>query len=152
MKYLKFRRSEGEFDWNYPFDFCGSLYTRESMVLVYNAIEDRQKLLKPNTFEYIGNVTIKKKMLAKDKQYCMCFNLPVMTVITVNKVQDIYSTPVYKLDTEENKGDEEEDVLQIMNDALINNREYDIDGYYAKTHFSAIHIGDFKLKPLKSEA
>ena len=26
LKFLKFRRSETEFDWNYPFDFCGSIY------------------------------------------------------------------------------------------------------------------------------
>ena len=86
IKYLKFRRSEGEFDWNYPFDFCGSIYALESVLEVMDKIEDKSKMLKPNTFEYIGNVTIKKNLMAKDQQYCMCLNYPVMTVITVNKV------------------------------------------------------------------
>ena len=26
LKFLKYRRSETELDWNYPFDFCGSVY------------------------------------------------------------------------------------------------------------------------------
>ncbi len=26
LKLLKYRRSETELDWNYPFDFCGSIY------------------------------------------------------------------------------------------------------------------------------
>jgi len=34
-------------------------------------------------------------MLAKDFPYCLCLNAPSMTVITINKVQNIYNTPVY---------------------------------------------------------
>ena len=26
LDFLKFKRSETELDWNYPFDFCGSIY------------------------------------------------------------------------------------------------------------------------------
>ncbi len=96
MKYIKFRRNETELDWNYPFDFCGSIYRLETIEEVINKVEDKSKLLKPNTFEYAGNLAIKKHMIAKDKQYCMCMNMPVMTVVTVNKVQDIYQTPVYE--------------------------------------------------------
>ena len=96
MKYLKFRRNETELDWNYPFDFCGSIYLLDSIKDVIKAIDQTSKILKPNSFEYIGNLAIKTKMLAKEQQYCMCLNLPVMTVITVNKVQDLYATPVYQ--------------------------------------------------------
>jgi hypothetical protein len=66
MKYLKFKRSDGELDWNYPFDFCGSIYRLETVIEVMDNIEDKQKMLKPNTFEYIGNVTIKKKSIGKN--------------------------------------------------------------------------------------
>lgn len=103
MKYLKYRRNETEMDWNYPFDFCGTIYRLDSVIQVIEVIEDKNKILKPNTFEYAGNVAIRNKMLAKDQQYCMCMNLPVMTVITVNKVQDIYQTPVYEFKQEEMK-------------------------------------------------
>lgn len=57
--------------------------------------EEPEKMKKPNSFEYIGNATIKKKLLVREQPYSMCFNRPVMTVVTVNKVQDIYNTPVY---------------------------------------------------------
>ncbi len=67
MRYLKYRRSETELDWNYPFDFCGSIYSLESVIKVIDGIDDKQKMLRPNTFEYIGNMTIKKKLLAKDQ-------------------------------------------------------------------------------------
>ena len=36
-------------------------------------------------------------MLARNQPYSICLDRPVMTVITVNKVQDIYNTPVYRL-------------------------------------------------------
>jgi len=31
LTFLKFRRSESELDWNYPFDFCGSIYRLSSV-------------------------------------------------------------------------------------------------------------------------
>ena len=31
VTYLKYRRSETELDWNYPFDFCGSIYRLDSV-------------------------------------------------------------------------------------------------------------------------
>lgn len=61
------------------------------------SIQDRTKINKPNSFEYIGNLTIRQKLLAKDFPYSLCLNIPVMTVVTVNKVQDQYKTPVYNL-------------------------------------------------------
>lgn len=85
-KYLKFRRSETQYDWNYPFDFCGSIYRLNSIISIIDLCEEPNKMLKPNTFEFIGNMTIKKKLLTKDQPYSMCFNDPVMTVVTVNKV------------------------------------------------------------------
>ena len=45
LKYLKFRRSETEMDWNYPFDFCGSLYRLESILQVIKHVEDKKSLL-----------------------------------------------------------------------------------------------------------
>lgn len=51
-----------------------------------------------------------------------------MTVITVNKVQDIYDTPVYEF-----KGKtEEDDCLQIMNTYMRERKQLDIDGFYSK--------------------
>ena len=54
-KWLKFRRDSAKLDWNYPFDFCGSFYRFENVLTIFNAIDDKSKMLKPNHFEFIGN-------------------------------------------------------------------------------------------------
>jgi len=86
LLFLKFRRSETELDWNYPFDFCGSIYRLVSVEEVLSKIEPISQILKPNTFEFAGNKAIKFNMLAKNMPYSICLNWPVVTVITVNKV------------------------------------------------------------------
>lgn len=86
LQFLKFRRSETEMDWNYPFDFCGSIYRLNSVEEVLHKIMPISQILKPNTFEFAGNKAIKYNMLAKNMPYSICLNWPVMTVITVNKV------------------------------------------------------------------
>ena len=95
LRFLKYRRSETELDWNYPFDFCGSIYRVEQVEKVIQKIQPIEKILKPNTFESAGNQAIKMNMLAKDFAYCLCLNAAAVTVITINKVQNIYNTPVY---------------------------------------------------------
>ena len=72
-----------------------------------------------------------------------------MTVITVNKVQDVYDTPVYEFKSEGQT--EEDDVLEIMNQCMRDSVDLDIDGYYARQLFNSVHIGDFKIKPVRSE-
>jgi hypothetical protein len=86
IKFLKYRRSETELDWNYPFDFCGSIYRADTIDKVIKKIQPIEKILKPNTFEVAGNQAIKMNMLAKDYPYCLCLNAPVTTVITINRV------------------------------------------------------------------
>ena len=129
LNFLKFRRSETEFDWNYPFDFCGSIYRLTQVFQVLDKIEPENKILKPNTFEFSGNKAIKFNMLAKSHPYSLCLNWPVTTVITVNKVQDIYNTPVYEFKTEETKESCEEDCLLALNDYLKQGKSIDFDYY-----------------------
>ena len=70
-----------------------------------------------------------------------------MTVVTVNKVQDVYATPVYEF-TPEHEGD----VLEVMNQYMRDGRDLDVEGYYARQQFNSVHIGDFKLSEAKEEA
>jgi hypothetical protein len=145
-RYLLFDRTETELDWNYPFDFCGSIYLLDRVVSIMDAIEDKEKIRKPNTFEYAGNLAMKKSGLEKNQKLCLCLNKPAMTVITVNKVQEVYDTPVYDFKP---SSDEEGDALEIMNRYMREGRELDFENYYAKQQFNSVHIGDFKLKPLE---
>jgi cellulose synthase/poly-beta-1,6-N-acetylglucosamine synthase-like glycosyltransferase len=62
-----------------------------------------------------------------------------LTVVTVNKVQDVYATPVYEFTQEEG------DVLEVMNQYMREGKALDVEGYYARQHFNSVHIGDFKL-------
>lgn len=50
-----------------------------------------------------------------------------MTVVTVNKVQDIYNTPVYEFKPEEQQ--EGEDVLEVMNKYYETGRQFN-SSYY----------------------
>lgn len=92
--------------------------------------------MKPNTFEYAGNKAIKFNMLAKNMPYSICLNWPVVTVITVNKVQSIYNTPIYNLkgftEPEEETKDQtssEDDCLLQMNRFFKNKEELDMAFY-----------------------
>ena len=54
--FFKYKRDDTELDWNYPFDFCGSIYLRTTVSdEIVPRILDQQKMLKPNTFEFAGN-------------------------------------------------------------------------------------------------
>lgn len=123
---LEYERSTSELDWNYPFDFCGSIYLLDRVVTVMEAIAELGKIKRPNVFEYLGNKAIKDKSIASAYKLCLCLNIPVLTVITVNKVQDVYETPVYDFET-----GGEQDVLEVMNECMREGKELDCEGYYA---------------------
>ena len=40
LKYFLYNRSETELDWNYPFDFCGSIYLLDRVIEVIENITD----------------------------------------------------------------------------------------------------------------
>jgi hypothetical protein len=52
-------------------------------------------------------------MLAKTMPYSICLNWPVTTVITVNKVQNFYNTPIYNLKGFDEKDEETKDSVQF---------------------------------------
>ena len=58
------------------------------------------------------------------------------TVITINKVQDVYNTPVYEFS--------ESDCLLELNKCLEKGEKIDLE-YYRRQMFPSVHIGDFKL-------
>lgn len=95
-------------------------------------------------------------MLARNQPYSLCLNWPVMTVVTVNKVQDIYNTPVYRLQQveeskEEKKGEvdpreEEEACLEYMNSLLEQRHIINLE-HYKEQVFNSVHVGDFVSTP-----
>jgi hypothetical protein len=77
-------------------------------------------------------------MLAKNFPYSLCLNQPSMTVITINKVQTVYNTPVY---------DCEED-LNALNKHIDLGTKINLE-FYRANQFSAVHIGDFVTEPIR---
>ena len=66
----KYRRCDTHLDWDYPFDFCGSLYRWEHVKWVFENVQPREKVLRPNHFEYYGNLALKDSQLLKDYPLC----------------------------------------------------------------------------------
>ena len=112
-------RVETNYDWNYPFDFCGSFYRHSHVLQIYNLVVANYpaKVLRPNHFEFYGNVVIKSTGLLEKFPECVCLSRPVMTVVTVNKVQEIYDTPVF---------DSEDNILILMNQYMKDGKTYDL--------------------------
>ena len=71
-------------------------------------------------------------MLAKDYPYCLCLNAAAMTVITINKVQSTYNTPVYDSPCD----------LVTLNAYIVSNTKIDLN-YYRLNQFYSVHIGNF---------
>ena len=96
---LKYKREETQMDWNYPFDFCGSIYRSHHVQKILTHMLDQypEKICRPNHFEFFGNKIINEFKIIDDFPCCLCLNFPCLTVVTVNKVQDIYNTPIYLL-------------------------------------------------------
>jgi len=89
-------------DWNYPFDFCGSIYRSSHVQSILSHMVDcyPDKICRPNHFEFFGNKIVVEFKIADEFPCCLSLNFPCLTVVTVNKVQEIYSTPVYQLKLE----------------------------------------------------
>lgn len=92
--------------------------------------------MKPNTFESQGNQAIKMNMLAKDYPYCLCLNAAAITVITINKVQNIYNTPVYDSAMD----------LNALNAYIDSDTKIQLN-HYKLNQFNSVHIGAFVTEP-----
>ena len=117
---------------------------------VVQKISPANRIARPNTFEFEGNKEIKFNMLARNQPYSLCLNWPVSTVITVNKVQDVYNTPVYRLSQVEESKEadpkaDEAACLEYMNTLLESGHSIDL-AYYREQIFSSVHVGDFITK------
>lgn len=71
-------------------------------------------------------------MLAKDYPYCLCLNAAAMTVITINKVQSTYNTPVYDSPIQ----------LDQLNCYIDSKTNINLN-HYRLNQFNSVHIGAF---------
>eukprot|EP01127_Copromyxa_protea_P018000 TRINITY_DN5574_c0_g1_i1.p1 TRINITY_DN5574_c0_g1~~TRINITY_DN5574_c0_g1_i1.p1 ORF type:complete len:491 (+),score=67.85 TRINITY_DN5574_c0_g1_i1:589-2061(+) len=135
---LKFNRTEGTHDWDYPFELCATIYRKTDVISYFEWIEHNygvEGLSHPNKLEVCGSRLFKKNDHPDaDKVHCTCLSQPVLAVITVNRVQDVCGAPIYDELTVE-----ELDVL------LWEGSEYDEEFYVNNAkEMKSCHIGDFK--------
>mmetsp|Transcript_25090 Transcript_25090/g.60352 ORF Transcript_25090/g.60352 Transcript_25090/m.60352 type:complete len:376 (+) Transcript_25090:131-1258(+) len=95
---MRFRRILGTEDWNYPWNLCGGIYRGSDSLAVLKCIESKSGRLAfghPNHFEVNGNIAISSAKLDEKRPYSACPKHGLSSVITINRVQDIYKNPIY---------------------------------------------------------
>jgi len=136
---LRFDRSIATEDWNYPFELCATLMHKTAIADTLVAVAQHygsDGLSHPNKLEVSGSRLFSKHLVDYAKlTQCICLKTPVMSVITVNRVQDVCENRIY---TEISL-----DELEAHFDA---HRLLDL-AYYRSKLFDAVHIGDFVLAP-----
>eukprot|EP01041_Mallomonas_annulata_P008675 gene8675-17908_t len=103
--YLQFNYNESTHDWNYPFCLCGSIYRTsdiERLLKITVKNELKSNLRNPNILEYSCNKTFQSSKLSQIYTKACCHTYPVLTVVTVNRVQDTYDVPIYSTSTSKN--------------------------------------------------
>lgn len=135
---LRFDRMTATEDWNYPFELCATLMHKSMVsdvllcILQTNGLDGMSH---PNKLEvtgsrlFSGNLTPHAQLKA-----CLCLKKPVLSVITVNRVQDVCENRIY-----------DEISLDELEKHLDDGRRLKLS-YYRERIFDAVHIGDFELE------
>eukprot|EP01083_Nonionella_stella_P180857 646037_1 len=131
-------------DWNYLWDLCGTIYAKQDVITIYQGIKNKfpSKCLSPNRFEVLGNKLINLIYPGMSmNMFAACYKKPIMSVITINRVQKDYNVPIY------DKFQKSVDELLVY---FINEREIDLHKYSLQT-FNSVHISELKLMPKKDK-
>jgi len=137
---LKFNRFDGTYDWNYPFELCATILRKEDVISIMEMIEKlngREGISHPNKFEVCGAQLFSLKAHPKHTlKNCTCLSNPVLSVVTVNRVQDVCTNPIFQ-----------QVELSTLDGYFWEELEFDIEYYqkHCKT-FNAVHIGDCVIK------
>jgi hypothetical protein len=123
--FIKFNFMDSELDWNYPFDFCGSFYILSTLESIIHSIEFNH----PNNLEFNGNKYISTNSEMKKKLSIGLLHDPLLVVLTINRVQDVYTNRVY---------DEGEYSLDKLNSKL-NENIFDFK-LFQDLYFNSAHV------------
>lgn len=135
---LRFDRSTATEDWNYPFELCATLMHKSMVsdvllsILQTNGLDGMSH---PNKLEVTGSRLFSQNLTPHAKlTSCLCLQKPVLSVITINRVQDVCENRIY-----------DEISLDELEKHLDEGRLLNLD-YYRERVFDAVHIGDFILE------
>ena len=153
----------GSIEWNYPFDLSGGVYRNKDVQMILNRIRtedkeimDQDGLAHPNTFEVRGNQAVlaaADKLVASRKTLSAVPSRPLMVILAVNRVQDIFQAPiagsgegrvtVSTNTNEESNNIDPTDPLSLL-ELLQNGHHLDLERYLSSPYNSS-HIGDVFL-------
>jgi hypothetical protein len=130
-------------DWCYPWDLCGSIYLLSTVLSMVQQLRvtDPEALGHPNKLEQRGHklwhgtrswpgATPDVTLLAA------CPLAPTLVVVTVNRVQDVFSNAVY--------ASGEHHSLSALNELVLSSTHF-LDDLYAQSTFPCVHIGILRL-------
>lgn len=101
VEFCKFELAGGKVDWRYPFDLCASLYRSRDIHRLIQYFDQQHMSISnqnPNRLETFGNQVFWKLSSREWSRYqhCLCSARPLLTVITINQVQNTYKVPIYR--------------------------------------------------------
>ncbi|CAH0370698.1 unnamed protein product [Pelagomonas calceolata] len=140
---LAFDRSGLSGDWSYAWDLAGGLYRGTDASAVVRDIvrpgPGNDAAAHPNRLEANGNAALRRLGLTSQRPRSACPAVKALVIVTVNRVQDVYSAPVYDATPAPS--------LDAL-DALVDDAAADLDvAMYAKTSHDSAHVGDWFPSP-----
>ncbi|GBG25395.1 Chondroitin polymerase [Hondaea fermentalgiana] len=147
----------GTLDWSYPWDLCGSMYRRSDVLRMLSTLAPEERS-HPNLLEMNGARQVSS--FFGHSRRAACFAGPqIMVVVTVNRVQDLYTNAVYSNEAtndgrcllHNHKSNDviedatsEEETMQDFN-PLFESHQFALEAFAAQT-FDRVHIGFFALQ------
>jgi Glycosyl transferase family 2 len=143
----------GANDWDYAWDLTGGLYRQADVAELLISISalhandataaDRKRAaLNPNLLELYGNQALRAQWAAAAAQQrtMLCAGAPVLSAITINRVQTTFATPVY----DSTNGDVHELDKRLWRGEVVDT------AWYSAQQFRSVHIAELVLKSAKS--
>ena len=140
---LTFARSGLGGDWAYCWDLAGGLYRGTDASAVVRDIvrpgPGNDAAAHPNRLEANGNAALRRLGITSQRPRSACPAVKTLVVVTVNRVQDVYSAPVYLTPAPS---------LGALDSLVVNDASADLDAAaYAKTSHDSAHVGDWFPAP-----
>eukprot|EP00953_Heterococcus_sp_UTEX-ZZ885_P037756 19382-Heterococcus_DN1.PRE.4 len=145
----------GANDWDYAWDLTGGLYRQADVAELLTSIsalhandataaDRKHAALNPNLLELYGNQVLRAQWAAAAAQQrtMLCAGAPVLSAITVNRVQTTFATPVY----DSTNGDVHELDKRLWRGEVVDT------GWYSAQQFRSVHIADLVLKSAATAA
>ena len=142
--YLLFDRRLGSFDWNYPFDLTGGLYRAQDIHdFIFDLSLSDVTIRNPNHFEILGNeYCFQKLFFEKPLSACLNTDLPILSVVTINRVQTEFP---HNLIFQEKELPEDNLPWDMLTDQILSFGIDYVKYQYASSAYLAVHVQDLFL-------